>query len=76
MEKIHQTFLDKLGRNIEKRYMEKFPSQYAFAKYIGCDTRTIRRIIRGEQNVSIILLVRIAESLDCDILELFPKIEK
>ncbi len=70
MEKKQQDFFNFLGRKIEKLYIKKFSSQYAFAKEIGCDARTIRRIIRGEQNVSLLLLLKIAESLDISLSDL------
>jgi transcriptional regulator with XRE-family HTH domain len=73
MDKIHQVFLDKLGKNIEKEYLKKFPSQYAFAKEIGCDSRTIRRVIRGEQNASILLLLKISEALEVELSSLLPE---
>jgi len=69
-EQRKKTFLYEVGKKIENLYLEKFSSQNEFAKEVECDARTIRRIIRGEQNISILLLVRISEVLEVDLKEL------
>lgn len=63
-------YLYVLGRKIEKLYSEQYPSQNAFAKAVGCDNRTIRRVIRGEQNISLLLLRRIADNLNMSVIDL------
>ena len=73
MNNSEHEYLYKLGRKIESLYTEIFSSQNAFAKSVGCDNRTIRRIIRGEQNVSILLLLRISESLNAPLHLLLPE---
>lgn len=70
MEKADKDYLYNLGKKIFSLYREKYKSQNIFAQEVGCDNRTIRRIIRGEQNASIILLRKIAKTLDIDLAEL------
>jgi len=70
MDKDEKDYLYVLGRTIEVKYREKFSSQNAFAKAVGCDNRTIRRVIRGEQNVSLLLLRKIAQQLEVEVQEL------
>ncbi len=70
MTKKEEKYLYEVGQKIEKLYLDKFSSQNEFAKEVECDARTIRRIIRGEQNISILLLVRISEVLEVDLKEL------
>jgi len=60
-------YLFELGQKIDQLYRKKYSSQNEFAKHVDCDTRTIRRIIRGEQNISILLLKRISECLEIDV---------
>lgn len=64
MNQDESEYLFKIGRKIDLLYRKKYDSQNAFAKDVECDNRTIRRILRGEQNISILLLRRIADSLE------------
>ena len=70
MNQEEKQYLFQLGQKIDALYRKKYKSQNEFAKAVECDNRTIRRIIRGEQNISLLLLRRIAESLDCPLYEL------
>ena len=70
MEKEEKEYLYQLGKKIENLYRGKELSQNQFAQMVGCDNRTIRRIIRGEQNMSILLIKRISNSLDIELNEL------
>jgi len=68
--KKEEKYLFDLGKKIETLYLKSFTSQNEFAKRVECDARTIRRIIRGKQNVSILLLLKISEVLEVDLKEL------
>jgi DNA-binding XRE family transcriptional regulator len=70
MENDEKEYLYQLGRKIERLYREKFSSQNVFAKAVDCDNRTIRRIIRGEQNISIILAIKISKALNIKLTDL------
>jgi transcriptional regulator with XRE-family HTH domain len=63
-------FLIKLGQKIEKLSLEKFRTQTDFSDFANVDTRTIRRIIKAEQNPSILLLRKIAKALDVNLHDL------
>ena len=70
MDKSESKYLLKLGQKIEAAYREKYPNLSAFSEEVGCDNRTIRRIVRGEQNVTILLLKKIAKALKIPVQEL------
>ncbi len=66
----NEKFLQKLGKRIEELYLAKFDNQTEFATACDVDTRTIRRIIKAEQNSTIIVLRRIAKALEVDLSDL------
>jgi len=70
VDKSEEKYLFELGQKIENLYTNKFSSQNEFSKTVGCDPRTTRRIIRGEQNISILLMRSIAEALEIDVKDL------
>lgn len=51
-------------------------SQEGFADYINLDRSNYGAIERGERNISITTLVRIAAGLQSEVGELFPPIKK
>lgn len=63
-------FLQNLGRKIENLYIEKYKNQSDFAAACEVDTRTVRRIIKSEQNPTILVLRKIATALDIELKEL------
>ena len=63
-------FLHNLGKRIEELYIKKYKNQSDFAAACEVDTRTIRRIIKSEQNPTILVLRRIAIALDIELKEL------
>lgn len=67
MSEDEKKYLFELGQKIDQLYRKKYVSQNEFAKDVECDSRTVRRIIRGEQNISILLLKRISECLEIDV---------
>jgi len=65
-----EKYLAKLGKRIETLSRDKFETQSKFSDECNVDTRTIRRIIKSEQNPSILVLRKIAISLDITLIEL------
>lgn len=70
MTREEERYLFVLGKKIEELYKRQYSSQNAFAKAVECDERTIRRVIRGEQNISLLLLRRIADTLNMSVTDL------
>lgn len=70
-----EKYLLLLGRKIEKLASEKFKTQTEFSDAAEVDTRTIRRIIKGEQNPTILVLRKLARALEIEVSELI-KIEE
>lgn len=68
--KEEEKYLLLLGRKIEKLAAEKFKTQTQFSDAAEVDTRTIRRIIKGEQNPTILVLRKLAKALEIEVSEL------
>lgn len=66
----NETYLKKLGKNINKLAVKKYASKNAFAKAAELDARSIGRIINGEQNLTIIALRKISKALDTELHDL------
>ncbi len=63
-------FLQTLGKKIDEESIKKYKTQSDFAAACDVDTRTIRRIIKAEQNPTIIVLRGIAIALDIELKDL------
>ena len=63
-------YLFQLGRKIEELQRKKFKTQQEFSAACGVDERTFRRIIKQEQNPTILVLRKIAKGLDISLSEL------
>lgn len=61
----------KFGKKIKELRLEKGLSQEAFAHLANIDRTYISSIEKGERNVSIVVVERIAKALDVEITELF-----
>lgn len=61
----------KFGENVKKLRLEKGLSQEAFAHLADLDRTYIPSIEKGERNVSIIVIEKIATALNVEIAELF-----
>ena len=70
-----QELLMKIATEINKRYQEKYPTKLEFSYAADVDEKTIRRVLNGKQNISIILLHQICQALDITIMELFHCID-
>ncbi len=66
--------LVKLADSIGKRAKAKFKSNVEFANVSDVNESSIRRIIKGQQNISIKVLKRICESLDIKMSDLLKEI--
>jgi DNA-binding Xre family transcriptional regulator len=64
----------KLGSLIKNRSKVKFKSNLEFASVCDIDERTIRRIMNGKQNFSIIIFSKICEALDIKMSDLLSEI--
>lgn len=69
-----KTLLIKLGDYIGKKAKAKFKSNVEFANVCDVNESTIRRILAGEQNVSLKVLKRICEVLDIKLSDLFKEL--
>lgn len=67
--------LEILATEIHNRYKVRYPSKLEFSYSADVDERTIRRILKGDQNISILLLHQICLALDTSIGEIFHSIE-
>ena len=66
----------KFGETLKLLRTEKGISQEKLAELSGLHRTYISDIERGERNVSLVNIVRIAEGLEVDIAELFKEIEQ
>ena len=67
--------LIKLGCLIKNRAKSKFKSNLEFASACDVDEKSIRRIINGEQNFSIIIFSKICSALELKMSELLSEID-
>jgi transcriptional regulator with XRE-family HTH domain len=65
-----------VGENIRKQRLAKKFSQEAFADYVGLDRSNYGAIERGQRNISVLTLVRIADALEIDLGDLVPNRNK
>ncbi|MCB9189476.1 MAG: helix-turn-helix transcriptional regulator [Flavobacteriales bacterium] len=63
-------FLFQLGAKIEELGSNMYKTQTEFSEACEIDTRTLRRIIKAEQNPTILVLRKIAKALDSNLDEL------
>jgi transcriptional regulator with XRE-family HTH domain len=62
-----QEFLKNIGIVIQKRYVLLYKSKLEFSIASDIDERTIRRVLQGNQNVSIVVLSKIAKALNTSV---------
>lgn len=60
-----------LGESVRARRKMLAMSQEALADYAGIDRSHMGKIERGERNVTLLNLVRIAEAMNCKLSEIF-----
>jgi transcriptional regulator with XRE-family HTH domain len=64
--------LIKIGKRIRELRKEKGFSQESFAYEVGLDRTYMGGIERGERNIAMLNIIRIAKSLKVEVGELFP----
>ena len=67
-------YLVKLGNSIRKRSQSHFKTNVDFAFACDVDEKTIRRIFRGEQNVSLSIFKKISKALNIKMSDLLSEI--
>ena len=70
--KVHSRLIQAVARKIRSRRETLEFSQEEFADYITLDRSNYGAIERGERNISITTLVRIAVGLKLEVGDLFP----
>lgn len=73
MKKKHPALI-KIGHKIRYLRKEQGYSQEGFADEVGLDRTYVGGIERGERNIAVINLIRIAKTLNVEVGELFPSI--
>jgi len=68
--------LNKIGGLVQKKIKQNYKSNVEFAYACNIAESTVRRIIQGEQNLTIKLLQKICDGLDMKLSELFKEIGK
>ena len=71
---MSEVFLVKLGMVISERAKPKFKSNLEFASACDIDEKSIRRILKGEQNISIIIFMKICSALEIKMSELLSEV--
>jgi transcriptional regulator with XRE-family HTH domain len=69
-----QDFLQEIGDYLNKKAKVKFKTNVEFAYACDVDEKTIRRVLRGKQNISIKVLKRICEALDIKMSEVLREL--
>ncbi|NCT57409.1 MAG: helix-turn-helix transcriptional regulator [Legionella sp.] len=67
--------LSKLGNKIRELRKAKGFSQEAFADEAGLDRTYVGGVERGERNIAVLNLIRIAAALNIEVGELFPPLD-
>jgi len=71
---MSEEFLIKLGDNINTRAKAKFKTNLEFASACEIDEASIRRILKGKQNFSIKIFLKICNALDIKMSELLSEL--
>lgn len=66
--------LDDIATIFNREYPKKFKSKLEFAAAADVEETTIRRVLKGQQNLSIKLLQQICNCLDIKLSDLFNEI--
>ncbi|MBO6087825.1 helix-turn-helix transcriptional regulator [bacterium] len=64
---VETELLKQLGRNIKAERVRKGYTQESFAEIIGVSREYISRIERGQENMSVLRILKIANNLKTDI---------
>lgn len=66
--------LENIAVIIKREYPKKFKTKLEFAAAADVEETTIRRVLKGEQNLSIKLLQQICNAIDIKLADLFKEI--
>ncbi len=66
--------LEDIAVIINREYPKKFKTKLEFAAAADVEETTIRRVLKGEQNLSIKLLQQICNAVDIKLSDLFKEI--
>jgi transcriptional regulator with XRE-family HTH domain len=66
--------LENIAVIIKREYPKKFKTKLEFAAAADVEETTIRRVLKGEQNLSIKLLQQICNAIDIKLSDLFKEI--
>lgn len=72
---MSEEFLMRLGKIIEGKAKTKYKSKLEFASACDIDEKSIRRILKGEQNFSIQIFSKICSALEIKMSELLFEAE-
>jgi DNA-binding Xre family transcriptional regulator len=67
--------LKKIGVIINEKAKTKYKNNLEFASACDIDEKSIRRILKGEQNFSILIFSKVCKSLDIKMSELLSEAE-
>lgn len=67
-------YLLAFGENIRRLRQKRGLSQEAFAAEVGLDRSYMGGIERGERNIAVVNIIKIAKALNVEVGQLFPKI--
>ena len=66
--------LEEIAIVFNREYPKKFKTKLEFAAAADVEETTIRRVLKGEQNISIKLLQQICNAIDIKLSDLFNEI--
>lgn len=69
-----KNILEDIAIIINREYPKKFKTKLEFAAAADVEETTIRRVLKGEQNLSIKLLRQICNAIDLKLSDLFKEI--
>ena len=70
-----QETLLKLGQEINTEFIKNYNSKLDFSVACDVDEKTIRRILKGQQNLSMGIFLKICEELKLKSSDLFKRID-
>ena len=71
---MSEDFLIKLGQIISVKAKLRYKTNLEFADECGIDEKSIRRILKGEQNFSINIFLKICNALDTKMSDLLSEV--
>lgn len=72
---MSQDLLKNIGKVVQQKYVLLYKSKLEFSTACDLDERTIRRVLLGNQNVSIDVLSKISKALNTSISSIIQEAE-